>query len=940
MSATNSTIQTSNSSYASVGQNWDGYEAQCYQQRFFINHSCFNDSSSSTSIFGASDTISVPTVSTPSVSGVNGNNCCWLGEWVGVGTSFHTSDGTLIQAGIAKATNYWNSQTNVDGFSHNNIAWYEASVSYNDIGTNDNLAWPTTCSPIQDGDSITISVKEDTVTRTQSTFHFTWNDLTHPCNLNSPELTSNSQVNLSVAYFIVEAPHKSTCNYVIKGIEICQIPAYEPAVQQTAWFMDSSGNLVSVFKSDTTQLEDILNQCQDTSGFFNIHNSITGSNSWQSPYATSAQQGINNNNCGQTFTFVPSPNPISLPAGTTTTQAGIANSVDGFWCGSTCEYFATSVVPPSGLTVSCNGVTIPQNWFAPINCTFNISVSGSYAITLTSSCPVGTSGIVSCSASLYANPDFTISADPVQLTTVSNSPGASTITLSSQGGFGGTIAGSLTTPSGISCTLNPTTVTLTSPVLSNSGQTATASLSCTGSAGTYTVTVTGTSGSLSHPATITYNVQDFAVAGSPTSVPVLSGTSGTSTIAVSTVNGFTGTISLAATVSPSTELTCTLSPTSVPLGTSGTSTLSCSGSFGTYTVTVTGTSGSLSHSATVTYTVNYFTVTASPTSITVNAGVAGTSTITVAPVNGFAGTVTLAVSTNSTNLSCTLSSTSITGGSGTSTLSCTGSVAGNYLTTVTGTSGTFSYSPTVTYLVQDFTVTASPASVSVPAGTTAYSTVSVSSLNSFSGTVILAATVSQQGLSCTLSSTSITGSGSSALSCVGTPGSYSVTVTGTSGPITHSIVLTFVVANSDFTISVPYTSYYMSTKTQVTETITLNSVGSFTGTVQLVAPLTSCPQNYCSQGPGGGALPSSVSLTFGSGTSTLRISSGTGTGNYIITLAGNCSSGCTSQGQGHSIKIYVTVSNNLSPNTVIFGFSPSLAPNGVSTANRKVTCGP
>src|SRR6266487_2447610 len=747
MSATNSTIQTSNSSYASVGQNWDGYEAQCYQQRFFINHSCFNDSSSSTSIFGASDTISVPTVSTPSVSGVNGNNCCWLGEWVGVGTSFHTTDGTLIQAGIAKATNYWNSQTNVDGFSHNNIAWYEASVSYNDIGTNDNLAWPTTCSPIQDGDSITISVKEDTVTRTQSTFHFTWNDLTHPCNLNSPELTSNSQVNLSVAYFIVEAPHKSTCNYVIKGVEICQIPAYEPAVQQTAWFMDSSGNLVSVFKSDTTQLEDILNQSQDTSGFFNIHNSITGSNSWQSPYATSAQQGINNNNCGQTFTFVPSPNPISLPAGTTTTQAGIANSVDGFWCGSTCEYFTPTVVPSSGLTVSCNGGTIPQNWFTPINCTFNISVSGSYAITLTSLCPTGTSGTTACSAALYLNPDFTVSADPIQLTTISNSPGTSTITLSSQGGFGGTIAGSLATPSGISCTLNPTTVTLTSPVLSNSGQTATASLSCTGSAGTHTVTVTGISESLSHSATVTYNVQDF-------------------------------------------------------------------------------------------------------------------------------------------------------------------------------------------------TVTASPTSISVPAGTTAYSTVSVSSLNSFSGTVILAATVSQQGLSCTLSSTNITGSGSSTLSCVGTPGSYSVTVLGTSGPITHSIVLTFVVANSDFTISVPYTSYYMSTKTQVTETITLNSVGSFTGTVQLVAPLTSCPQNYCSQGPGGGALPSSVSLTFGSGTSTLRISSGTGTGNYIITLAGNCSSGCTSQGQGHSIKIYVTVSNNLSPNTVIFGFSPSLAQNGVSTANRKVTCGP
>src|SRR5207249_4745344 len=280
LSATNSTIQTGNSSYSNVNQNWDGYEAQCFQQRYFINHSCFDDSSQSTSIYGASGTISVPPVQTPTVSGANGNNCCWLGEWVGVGTSFGASDNTLIQAGIAKETNYWNSPTNVDGFSKNNIAWYEAIVPNNNIGTNFNFAWPASCSSIQDGDSITISVREDTISSSTSTFHFTWNDLTHPCILTSPELTASSQVNLSVAYFIVEAPGSRACNYVVKGRGVCQIPAYEPAVQQTAWFMDSSGNLVSIFKSDTTQQEDILNQCYDTTGFFNILKSMTGSNSW------------------------------------------------------------------------------------------------------------------------------------------------------------------------------------------------------------------------------------------------------------------------------------------------------------------------------------------------------------------------------------------------------------------------------------------------------------------------------------------------------------------------------------------------------------------------------------------------------------------------------------------------------------------------------------
>ena len=84
---------------------------------------------------------------------------------------------------------------------------------------------------------------------------------------------------------------------------------------------------------------------------------------------------------------------------------------------------------------------------------------------------------------------------------------------------------------------------------------------------------------------------------------------------------------------------------------------------GNYNAAVSGTSGALSHTANVVFHVQDFTVTASPASVSVNAGVAGTATITVAPVNGFTGTVTLAVTTNSTNLSCTLSSTSIAGGS-------------------------------------------------------------------------------------------------------------------------------------------------------------------------------------------------------------------------------------------------------------------------------------
>jgi len=126
-------------------------------------------------------------------------------------------------------------------------------------------------------------------------------------------------------------------------------------------------------------------------------------------------------------------------------------------------------------------------------------------------------------------------------------------------------------------------------------------------------------------------------------------------------------------------------------------------------VTVTGTSGSLSHYATVAYTVTGvpdFTISASPAIVTVVTGTAGTSTITVTALNGFNSPVNLSVKTNSTNLTCTLSPTTVTGGSGASTLTCTGSAAGNYLATVTGASETLSHSTTVM-----FTVTSSTAKV-------------------------------------------------------------------------------------------------------------------------------------------------------------------------------------------------------------------------------------
>jgi hypothetical protein len=298
----------------------------------------------------------------------------------------------------------------------------------------------------------------------------------------------------------------------------------------------------------------------------------------------------------------------------------------------------------------------------------------------------------------------------------------------------------------------------------------------------------------------TLNIADFSIASNPTSLTANRGWTATSNIYIYALSGFSGTVNLAWTRSPSTgTFICNLSQTSVTG--SGQLVLGCFGDPGIYTVTVKGTSGTLSHSTTVTYTIQYFNIAANPTSLTVNGG--GTSTITISPLNGFSANVVLTttIANSPANFSCNLSPTTITG-SGSSTLSCNGA-AGNYVVTVTGTSGgqnpsvccTISNSTNVSFAVQDFSISADPASqCQIPSSQT-FSQLTFTSLNGFGGIVSLSASVSPtvtSGPSTSLGSSSVTlSSGSSTVATVwvtaGTAtGSFTVTVTGTLANLSHS----------------------------------------------------------------------------------------------------------------------------------------------------------
>src|SRR5207244_892889 len=127
------------------------------------------------------------------------------------------------------------------------------------------------------------------------------------------------------------------------------------------------------------------------------------------------------------------------------------------------------------------------------------------------------------------------------------------------------------------------------------------------------------------------------------------GGSGTSTITVTALNGFSGSVGLTVTGCPSGSAGWREGNSVTPTATSALSvSTTTSTSTGTFTLTVTGTSGSLVHTTTVALTVNPasvpdFSMSRSPRSLTLTQGGSGTSTITVTALNGFSNSVALTV---------------------------------------------------------------------------------------------------------------------------------------------------------------------------------------------------------------------------------------------------------------------------------------------------------
>jgi hypothetical protein len=197
-----------------------------------------------------------------------------------------------------------------------------------------------------------------------------------------------------------------------------------------------------------------------------------------------------------------------------------------------------------------------------------------------------------------------------------------------------------------------------------------------------------------------------------------------------------------------------------------------------------------------------FSLSASPSSLTVKQGTSGSSTITVTPSGGFTGSVTLSNSALPSGVTATYGTNPTTGTSVVTFTASSTATVGTTTVTITGTSGTLTHTTTVTLTIssatqQDFTISVSPASLNVTRGTTGRYTVTIGAVNGFTGAVSLSVSGLGSRVTASFSPTSVTGSGTSTLSVVvnrrATVGTRTLTITGTSGTLSHSTTAAMVI---------------------------------------------------------------------------------------------------------------------------------------------------
>ena len=282
-----------------------------------------------------------------------------------------------------------------------------------------------------------------------------------------------------------------------------------------------------------------------------------------------------------------------------------------------------------------------------------------------------------------------------------------------------------------------------------------------------------------------------------------------------------------------------------------------------------------------------FTVSAGPSSQIVAQNSSTTFNVSVTALNNYTGTVSFSVTGLPAGATASFAPASVVN-AGTSVLTITTAATtaqGSYPLSIIGSDGTIGHTAHVTLVVgnPDFTVAASPTSQTVIQGNSTSYTVTQTALNNYAATVSYSVSGLPTGATATFTPASLTTSGTTTLA-IGTAtttpgGTYTLTISGTDGTLTHTASITLVVSAVDFSLSASPASQSVNQGNSTSYTVTETGINGYTGTVSysVTAGL-----------PAGASTTFAPTSTTGSGTTTLTVATlaTTPVGNYTLTISG------------------------------------------------------
>jgi hypothetical protein len=348
----------------------------------------------------------------------------------------------------------------------------------------------------------------------------------------------------------------------------------------------------------------------------------------------------------------PSPASVTVPRGTTSspvsfqaTAAGSFNQSVAVSCNSGIANAICSLTPAN---------TVSPTASAAVNMTASVSVPagtavGSYPVTLAAT-TAGTSATptVSFTLNVTTNPDFVVTEpSPFPEVNVGGTGTSGPISITSQDGFDAAVALSCATTYGAgSCGVSPSSV---------SSYPATATLTINGTSfavGSYSISVTGTSGSVTHSVSVPFNVGDYSISGTQ-ALSLAPAGQGKASLQLASLNGYSGNINATCDASALAGTMCVLSPANpLALASGGSAALTATinvpnnAAAGNYNININtqDTTGAPTHPFTVVLTVEQdFTLTSSTPTETVTAGqTSGAYQLTIQPVgSSFSAAVAL-----------------------------------------------------------------------------------------------------------------------------------------------------------------------------------------------------------------------------------------------------------------------------------------------------------